>query len=154
MRRKTAFRPGARQKQPQRSISGERLLPRRKPAKKAPAGEKLLLLDEDEETKRPAEPMADNSRCHVCHANMVKEELAVTHARAMIGCRKMPRRLGRPHRRRVLDLGRERDSAGQDVPSSEGELLLRDLPRHEQGPGAEMPFPGDARKEGLHRLPR
>ncbi len=59
-----------------------------KAGKKAPAGEKLLLLDEDEETKRPAEPMADNSRCHVCHANMVKEELAVTHARAMIGCAK------------------------------------------------------------------
>jgi hypothetical protein len=53
------------------------------------AGEKpLLLLDEDAEVKPPAEGMADNSRCHVCHVNFAKEELAVTHARAKIGCAK------------------------------------------------------------------
>jgi hypothetical protein len=59
-----------------------------KAAKKGPSEEKLLLLDDDEESKRPGEAMADNSRCHVCHASMVKEELAVSHARAMIGCPK------------------------------------------------------------------
>lgn len=29
---------------------------------------------------------ADNSRCHVCHINYVAEAIAVTHARAGIGC--------------------------------------------------------------------
>ena len=46
--------------------------------------EPLLLLDEDEETG----PMADNSRCHVCHINYDDEVLAVTHARADINCEK------------------------------------------------------------------
>ena len=41
-----------------------------------------LLLDEDEETG----PMADNSRCHVCHINYDDEVLAITHARANINC--------------------------------------------------------------------
>jgi len=31
-------------------------------------------------------PVADNSRCHVCHINFEDEELAVTHAEADIGC--------------------------------------------------------------------
>ena len=31
-------------------------------------------------------PIADNSRCHVCHINYAEEDLAVTHARANIGC--------------------------------------------------------------------
>ena len=43
-----------------------------------------LLLNEDEETG----PMADNSRCHVCHINYDDEVLAVTHARADINCEK------------------------------------------------------------------
>lgn len=46
--------------------------------------EPLLLLNEDEETG----PMADNSRCHVCHINYDDEVLAVTHARADIDCEK------------------------------------------------------------------
>jgi hypothetical protein len=41
-----------------------------------------LLLDEEEETG----PMADNSRCHVCHINYSEEALAVTHARANVSC--------------------------------------------------------------------
>jgi len=40
------------------------------------------LLLEDEETG----PVADNSRCHVCHINYDDEVLAVTHARANISC--------------------------------------------------------------------
>ncbi|MBW8041624.1 MAG: hypothetical protein FVQ85_16735 [Planctomycetes bacterium] len=40
----------------------------------------LLLEDE------PAGPVADNSRCHVCHINYEDEVLAVTHARANISC--------------------------------------------------------------------
>lgn len=40
------------------------------------------LLLEDEETG----PVADNSRCHVCHINYDDEVLAVTHARADISC--------------------------------------------------------------------
>ena len=30
--------------------------------------------------------VGDNSRCHVCHINYEDEELAVTHARASVGC--------------------------------------------------------------------
>lgn len=41
-----------------------------------------LLLEDGEETG----PVADNSRCHVCHINYSEEALAVTHARANIGC--------------------------------------------------------------------
>ena len=40
------------------------------------------LLLQDEETG----PVADNSRCHVCHINYSEEALAVTHARANINC--------------------------------------------------------------------
>jgi hypothetical protein len=57
--------------------------------------EPLLLLDEppllledgnDEELPPPEGPVADNSRCHVCHINYADEELAVEHARANISC--------------------------------------------------------------------
>ena len=49
--------------------------------------EPLLLLDEGEEESRPPTgPMADNSRCFVCHLNYVQESLAVDHAKADIGC--------------------------------------------------------------------
>jgi len=53
-----------------------------------PDEEPLLLLDEPpaEELPPPEGPVADNSRCHVCHMNYEDEELAVTHARANIGC--------------------------------------------------------------------
>jgi hypothetical protein len=57
-------------------------------AKQAPGEKALLLLDDDAEAKPPAEGMADNSRCHVCHVNFAHEELAVRHARAKIGCPK------------------------------------------------------------------
>jgi len=48
----------------------------------------LLLEDDDSaETVAPATgPVADNSRCHVCHINFADEELAVEHARADVGC--------------------------------------------------------------------
>ena len=62
-----------------------------KPA--APQGDKKLsgqqpwlLSDDDAEANPPPAGMADNSRCHVCHLNFAKEELAVTHARAKVGC--------------------------------------------------------------------
>ena len=57
--------------------------------------EPLLLLDEppllledgnDEELPPPEGPVADNSRCHVCHINYADEKLAVDHARANISC--------------------------------------------------------------------
>ena len=41
-----------------------------------------LLIEDEEETG----PIADNSRCHVCHINYSDEALAVTHARANINC--------------------------------------------------------------------
>jgi hypothetical protein len=41
-----------------------------------------LLLEDVQETG----PIADNSRCHVCHINYSDEVLAVTHARANISC--------------------------------------------------------------------
>lgn len=55
------------------------------PAKRKP----LLLLDDEPEPEEAETPLlADNSRCHVCHVNYEKEELAVVHARANIGCAK------------------------------------------------------------------
>ena len=44
---------------------------------------------EDSEPAGPtaaAKGPADNSRCHVCHVNYEDDELAVTHAKAGIGC--------------------------------------------------------------------
>jgi hypothetical protein len=46
-----------------------------------------LLLD-DEPYASSDQPGADNSRCFVCHANYLDEKIAVTHARAGIGCAK------------------------------------------------------------------
>ena len=45
-----------------------------------------LLLDGGEASATPKGPVADNSRCHVCHLDYQKEELALVHARAEIGC--------------------------------------------------------------------
>ncbi|MBM3878300.1 MAG: hypothetical protein FJ387_01020 [Verrucomicrobia bacterium] len=36
----------------------------------------------------PGTPSADNSRCQVCHLNLIQEELAFKHARANVGCAK------------------------------------------------------------------
>ena len=48
----------------------------------------LLLENSDraQELPTPSGPVADNSRCHVCHINYEDEELAVVHARANINC--------------------------------------------------------------------
>jgi hypothetical protein len=57
--------------------------------------EEPLLLDEEppllldggqQESPSSTGPVADNSRCHVCHLNYMEEELALDHARANIGC--------------------------------------------------------------------
>jgi len=55
-----------------------------------PPGDKsLLLLDDEPTAKSPTGgPVADNSRCQVCHLNLVVEELAVKHAKANVGCAK------------------------------------------------------------------
>jgi hypothetical protein len=45
-----------------------------------------LLLDDGDEETPPKGPVADNSRCHVCHLDYKKEKLARVHARAEIGC--------------------------------------------------------------------
>jgi hypothetical protein len=45
-----------------------------------------LLLDDDPGAEAEAGPMADNSRCFVCHVNYMQEELAVRHAQANMGC--------------------------------------------------------------------
>ena len=51
--------------------------------------EPLLLLDDyEEEYAPPTGPVADNSRCFVCHINYMQEDIAVTHSRADIGCAK------------------------------------------------------------------
>ena len=47
-----------------------------------------LLLDDGPEDDPDAGPVADNSRCLHCHLNLADEELAMTHARADIGCAK------------------------------------------------------------------
>ena len=52
--------------------------------------EPLLLLEETstaQESVSPAGPVADNSRCHVCHMNYEGEALALIHARADVGCK-------------------------------------------------------------------
>jgi hypothetical protein len=48
--------------------------------------EPLLLLDDDADADEPKGPMADNSRCFVCHINYMQEDIAVTHARQDMGC--------------------------------------------------------------------
>lgn len=45
-----------------------------------------LLLEDEPTTEAPGKPVADNSRCFVCHANYMQEKLAVTHAEKNIGC--------------------------------------------------------------------
>jgi hypothetical protein len=62
-----------------------------------PAAPKLIIQTNEEplllpdapptsELPPPEGPVADNSRCHVCHMNYEDEEMAVLHARANIGC--------------------------------------------------------------------
>ena len=46
----------------------------------------LLLLDDTPQPEQSDGPMADNSRCFVCHMNYMQEDIAVTHARADMGC--------------------------------------------------------------------
>ncbi len=53
-----------------------------------PATEAPLLLEDEPESGTPSESAADNSRCFVCHVNYMQEKLAVTHARAGVGCGK------------------------------------------------------------------
>jgi hypothetical protein len=48
--------------------------------------EPLLLLDDEPEGDLSGQSEADNSRCFVCHINYAQEDIAVTHARAGIGC--------------------------------------------------------------------
>jgi len=48
--------------------------------------EPLLLLEDDPPAASSNGPVADNTRCFVCHANYMEEKIAVTHARANIGC--------------------------------------------------------------------
>ncbi len=45
-----------------------------------------LLLDNGPNASSSGGPVADNSRCYVCHINYMQEELAVVHARDNIGC--------------------------------------------------------------------
>ena len=53
-----------------------------------PEAEPLLLLEENgaQSLDPPAGPVADNSRCHVCHVNYEGEALTLIHARADVGC--------------------------------------------------------------------
>jgi hypothetical protein len=64
--------------------------PEKPPAGGAGAGGKAaepLLLDGGENRPAaPAGPVADNSRCFVCHLNYMQEEIAVVHAWVNIGC--------------------------------------------------------------------
>jgi hypothetical protein len=48
--------------------------------------EPLLLLDDDLMAHSTGGPMADNSRCFVCHMNLMEEKMALTHAEANVGC--------------------------------------------------------------------
>ena len=57
--------------------------PAAKLAERAPAP---LLLDDAPVAPARPEGSADNTRCEVCHLNLAQEDLAVTHARAGVGC--------------------------------------------------------------------
>lgn len=48
----------------------------------------LLLLDDPAEPTPRSASMADNRRCEVCHLHLIQEELALSHARAGVGCAK------------------------------------------------------------------
>lgn len=52
--------------------------------------EPLLLLEDsnngDENPDTDTGPLADNSRCYVCHINFAQEKLTSIHAKADIGC--------------------------------------------------------------------
>ncbi len=48
----------------------------------------LLLEDEPEALATPTGPVADNSRCYVCHVNYEEEPLTFVHAMADIGCQR------------------------------------------------------------------
>jgi len=54
----------------------------------SPEPEPLLLLEEEglPEPDPAAGPVADNSRCHVCHVNYEDEALTLVHTRADVGC--------------------------------------------------------------------
>jgi formate-dependent nitrite reductase cytochrome c552 subunit len=48
-----------------------------------------LLLDEAPKPGaggKPSGPVADNQACHVCHTNYQEEPMAVSHAKANVGC--------------------------------------------------------------------
>jgi hypothetical protein len=45
-----------------------------------------LLLDDPPRADEPNGPVADNSRCFVCHINYMQEDVAVIHARQNMGC--------------------------------------------------------------------
>lgn len=69
---------------------GEPAAPSTRPARAAPTsrggGGELLL--EDDDASADGKPLADNSRCHVCHVNFQQEELSLKHAKAGVGCAK------------------------------------------------------------------
>jgi hypothetical protein len=48
--------------------------------------EKELLLLQDSNNNENPGPLADNSRCYVCHINYEVEELTSMHAKADVGC--------------------------------------------------------------------
>ncbi len=52
-----------------------------KPAASAP-----LLLEDEPASGASKEPAADNSRCFVCHANYMTEDLVTKHANANVSC--------------------------------------------------------------------
>jgi hypothetical protein len=54
----------------------------------SPKSEPLLLLEDNggQTVDSPAGPVADNSRCYVCHVNYEGEALTLVHARADVGC--------------------------------------------------------------------
>ncbi len=56
------------------------------PAKPPAKTDAAPLLLDDEPVAAKVEGQADNSRCQVCHLNLVTEELVVKHAKVNIGC--------------------------------------------------------------------
>lgn len=59
--------------------------------KQTRGGEPLLLLNDEaplllDDEEGAGGPVADNSRCFVCHLNYMREDIAVVHASAGIGC--------------------------------------------------------------------
>ena len=122
-----------------------------KPPEQAP-----LLLEDEPAGAASTTPAADNSRCFVCHANYMQEEIAVTHAKANIGCAHCHGASDAHIADESWALRRKRHRAGAHVPQGQDQSLLPALSSQGQDRhAAARGGPGRHRRQaGLYGLPR